>query len=310
MDSSSVRKRSAPTLAHGTPKRHQSVYWKSSLEAGPSGTGNTDTRSRSPERSIFRKHATIPKNMHKLSLDKLPQDDRNCLNELYLDSKSHQVQGVSKEAAMKKLKEQWTQYVEEKYGSREAMGEDGLVDVSLVDDETDDTCPIGVDGDDGEVETEDEGDGLLNIEAWFGGIDPNDSDGALKDVKICKEMNELVIKIQKFAKMFNKKHLGATPTAFLDGLLQKENEQLIRYIGCLAMGGKKGREGWEELVSTPEMREALVVGIMGRALKEHIFSDLYFGASDELKQDLIDLERRMRDEDGESTKAVRRQCIC
>lgn len=262
--------------------------------------------------------------MHRLPQDKLPQEDRNYLIRLGLDERSQMARGLSEKAAKKNLEEKWTTYVEEKYGSREVMGEGGLVKVddggkcTVEADDDDDDDESGETEDDGKVETEDDGEVETEDEVEEAPVATNRNvasaqeelaaefardapDVGQKDVRLCEMMNELTTKIVRFGKMFNKKHFRATPAEFLDGLLRKENEQLIRYIGCLAMGGKNGRAGWEELVNMPATREALVCGIMGRALKEHIFSDLYFGASEQLKLDLIDKEKTMRDDDGESS---------
>lgn len=78
------------------------------------------------------------------------------------------------------------------------------------------------------------------------------------------------------------------------------NAQLVRYIGCLAQGGPKREESWRELLSQPECRVALVVGIIGTALKEHVFSELWFGGTDEQIEELEALQERQKNGEGES----------
>lgn len=199
---------------------------------------------------------------------------------LNVEMKDVVARGVSKDAAMRKLREKWTAYVEGKYGNEGAMGQGGLVDLGV------------------QPDVEDEGEELSDLEAFFAASTPDD--GA-KDVKLGAELHALQGQVHRFAKMFNKKDFStSTPAAFLDGLLEKkENAQLVRYIGCLALGGEKGRAGWEELVNVPEMREAVVVGIVGRGLREHVFGELWVGGDGELRRDLVELEIGMQEEDGE-----------
>lgn len=78
--------------------------------------------------------------------------------------------------------------------------------------------------------------------------------------------------------------------------------QLVRYIGCLAQGGPKREESWRELLSHPERRVALIVGIIGTALKEHVFSELWFGGTDEQIGELETLQERQKHGEGESKK--------
>lgn len=53
-----------------------------------------------------------------------------------------------------------------------------------------------------------------------------------------------------------------------------EIAQLLSYIGCLALAGPKGVQSWHELLEDKEPLQALIVGIVGAALKEHLFSEL------------------------------------
>lgn len=79
--------------------------------------------------------------------------------------------------------------------------------------------------------------------------------------------------------------------------------QLVRYIGCLAQGGPKREESWRELLTNPECRVALVVGIIGTALKEHVFSELWFGGTDEEIGALEALQEKQKHGEGESDRS-------
>jgi hypothetical protein len=81
------------------------------------------------------------------------------------------------------------------------------------------------------------------------------------------------------------------------------NAQLVRYIGCLAQGGPKREESWRELLTQPECRVALIVGIVGTALKEHVFSELWFGGTDEEIRALEELQEKQKHGEGESGKS-------
>ena len=87
-------------------------------------------------------------------------------------------------------------------------------------------------------------------------------------------------------------------------LFRAENRQLIRYIGCLSMGGKSGVEGWRTLLSDTTCCQALVSGIVGRALKENVFSELCFGSDPKLAEILAEEEQHMAQTDGEFMLAV------
>lgn len=115
-----------------------------------------------------------------------------------------------------------------------------------------------------------------------------------KDKAVCNRMDELRAEILAFAKTFPEQCKDEP----LEHLLKPENEQLVRYIGCLAMGGKAGMKGWENLLKDVMCRQALVCGIISRALKEKVFNDLCFGAGNELIDMLADDEKEHAQQDG------------
>ena len=79
--------------------------------------------------------------------------------------------------------------------------------------------------------------------------------------------------------------------------LVKAPPELVRYIGCIAMGGPKGREGWVQLIDDAQWRKALVYGIVSQALQHHVLSSLYFGGSKTLIRALEKMEQQNQ-EDG------------
>lgn len=116
--------------------------------------------------------------------------------------------------------------------------------------------------------------------------------GAHSDV--CNSINELKLQVENFANGFPKNKKADA----LSSLLKSDNQQLIRYIGLLALGGKAGGEGWKDLLSDPECRRALIAGIIGRALKEKVFDELCFGCDTELNEMLRKQEEDLVEKDG------------
>lgn len=53
----------------------------------------------------------------------------------------------------------------------------------------------------------------------------------------------------------------------------------FRYVGMLALGGPSGRLGWDKMMADGQCLQALILGVVGRALKEHVFGELWFGGS-------------------------------
>ena len=130
----------------------------------------------------------------------------------------------------------------------------------------------------------------------------------LNDEEICRKMNDLRSAATELAKTcppLPSKH----KVYMLDHFLVRENEQLIRHIGCLAMGGSTGEQGWVTLLSDTTCRQALVLGIIGRALKEHVFNELYFGGSDRLVESLSKMEQEQTHLDGKPSSLPLLQSI-
>ena len=84
----------------------------------------------------------------------------------------------------------------------------------------------------------------------------------------------------------------------LTEIIKDWNEQLVRYVGCIAQGGIKGEEDWKDLLTDQKCRQALVLGVLGRALKEHVFNHLCFGGSEQLLDELSQQEKAKFHSDG------------
>lgn len=121
------------------------------------------------------------------------------------------------------------------------------------------------------------------------------------DTWVCDEFHKLRSAVKDFADHFPVPKTSGRDVPrqqVLTEFLKASNEQTVRYIGCLALGGQNGEDSWNDLLSDSECRKALVLGIIGRALKESIFSELWFGADEAQRKELSDLEQRSVDLDG------------
>lgn len=123
------------------------------------------------------------------------------------------------------------------------------------------------------------------------------SDNNGKDEMLVLGIEELKGKLVDFASRVPL--VSKTETGYTHKLLKSSKEQLVRYIGSIAMGGRKGEEGWKELLTDAEARKAIVMGVVARALKEHVFGDYLFGADDELREKLESIDTSGTTHDGE-----------
>ena len=76
--------------------------------------------------------------------------------------------------------------------------------------------------------------------------------------------------------------------------------ELILYAGYVACNGHGEAEGWDELLTAPDLRAALVCAIVWRAIKENVIEELMFGANGTRKERLEGMEREMLGDDGKS----------
>jgi len=132
------------------------------------------------------------------------------------------------------------------------------------------------------------------------------ADADEKDRYVCSQLNELRKTIAMLARA-----LPDIPQDRHD-LLEKlgvTNEHTIRYMGNLAMAGNEGVQSWVNLFQDYKCRQALVFGVVGRALKEWVFSDLWFGGSEPEIDALVTLEQRCKEQDGTKTSPIMNTCF-
>ena len=120
-----------------------------------------------------------------------------------------------------------------------------------------------------------------------------------QDLEVCKRMDQLRQAVAHYSEAF--------PTTskmrnYYNALINSKpgQDQIVRYIGCLSLGGRGGDKPWKELLDDEGCRRALVFGILGRVLKEHVFDDLWFGGTDAQRQALHQSQVDMAESDGKS----------
>lgn len=114
------------------------------------------------------------------------------------------------------------------------------------------------------------------------------------DQALLEKLTALRSQIGGFCKLFFDFNIKGP----IEPALASASPELIRYIGCIALGGPKGREGWRELIEDVGLRKALVNGIISRVLHEHVIVSLYFGADKALSAQLAQMEKDQIDRDG------------
>ncbi|KAH6848528.1 hypothetical protein B0T12DRAFT_190434 [Alternaria alternata] len=72
-----------------------------------------------------------------------------------------------------------------------------------------------------------------------------------------------------------------------------------RVIACVASGGPGGVSGWHDLFLNREKMQALVCGIIGNVVSEQVLQHGFFGGTEEGVQRVREVEKDMRDYDGE-----------
>ena len=123
--------------------------------------------------------------------------------------------------------------------------------------------------------------------------------GAHQDLEVCRRVHKLRAQIIDFAQAYVVEIKRNKPQPLVQSLCSNfENAKLVRYIGFLAQGGANKLDSWQELLTNKESLTALVVGIVGHALKEHVFSSLWFGGHPEDIDILEKLQEEEKDEDG------------
>lgn len=120
-----------------------------------------------------------------------------------------------------------------------------------------------------------------------------------RDEEVCRRVHQIRAQIVDFAQAYVAvivKRARRTSVEFLCS--DVGNAKLIRYIGYLAQAGANGLDSWKELLTDNDCLTAIVVGIVSMALKEHVFSALWFGGTPEQIEGVHKLEEEGKDEDG------------
>ena len=174
-------------------------------------------------------------------------------------------------------------------------------DVEVQDEEEEDVDEEGVEEEGVEEDVEENAESVQNPK-W----DPaysyeNPPPHIQKDREFSDDLNALYLKVLSFVEY----HFDGP----LQNYAQKEGivaiarklateGELTRIAGCIAVGGPNGDAGWFELFETEEIRLQLVVGIIWRALREHVFHAYLFGATDQQLFRLIRMDAHDQEDEG------------
>ncbi|KAI6832705.1 hypothetical protein KC332_g6433 [Hortaea werneckii] len=127
-----------------------------------------------------------------------------------------------------------------------------------------------------------------------------------QDLTVCQTMDTLKQIIQQYAEGFPDLPAASDP---LHHLLQPQHAETISYVGCLALGGPDGTDSWKQLLQSSGTRKALIFGMIARALKEHVFGALWFGATPQQERELNKIQEDLLDKDGfQRTQARAEMC--
>ncbi|GAB7344163.1 hypothetical protein MBLNU457_2056t1 [Dothideomycetes sp. NU457] len=128
-------------------------------------------------------------------------------------------------------------------------------------------------------------------------------------------LNRLVL-LRDAIKRFALCYFGYTETA--DATISSWREmvrcrmavrELVMYAGYVGDCGDRGEVGWDELLSKPDLRVALVCGIIWKIVKERVLESLFFGATEAQIKSLAAQEKSMEKSDGFERTAARADLI-
>lgn len=122
---------------------------------------------------------------------------------------------------------------------------------------------------------------------------------AEQDEEVCRRVHKLRAQVIDFAHAYVRDVNKSKRRLSVEYLCSDiDNAKLVRYTGYLAQGGANAIVSWDQLLNNAECLTALIVGIVGSALKKHVFSALWFGGSDEEIAILENYQQKEIDEDG------------
>jgi hypothetical protein len=148
---------------------------------------------------------------------------------------------------------------------------------------------------------------------------PNEPAYAFHDTELRDAIWALMHKIEDFARtFFPQQRRGAhapSPLRDDDGGNNNGNDRVdvvlderfysglspetTRVIACVASGGLGGVSGWHDVFMNREKMQALVCGIIGNVVSEQVLKHGFFGGTEEGVQRVREVEKDMRDSDGE-----------
>lgn len=141
---------------------------------------------------------------------------------------------------------------------------------------------------------------------WNQLITPPQSEGAEPAyVELHAEVRDELWKIMWEVEDLAKQHFSfAIPANKVDERFSKMcteymTPELQLIVDCVAVGGPNAEEGWKELFVDPELRQALVCGIVGNVIVEQVFKTLVFGANDVQKKVVHEIHEKTKNEDSE-----------
>ena len=125
------------------------------------------------------------------------------------------------------------------------------------------------------------------------------SEEPAEDADMCKRMQLLRDEVWQFTDTY----VGSLPRGEPGDCEAVSNlflacKETVRYVGCIALGGPDGEMSWDSLLTDIHCCMSLVFGMIGRALKEHVFGELWFGANEAQQRELCAQEQSQVDSDG------------
>lgn len=128
-----------------------------------------------------------------------------------------------------------------------------------------------------------------------------------KDEVLFLKIEELKLELKEFAKLAPQ--IPASKQAgFTERLLKNDDdndnvEELVRYVGCLVLGNTK--EDWNDLLTGKESREAIILGVVARALKEHVFGEYLFGGDKSINRAMMEIDTNGKHHEGKISQMHR-----
>ena len=154
-------------------------------------------------------------------------------------------------------------------------------------DESSDSSGVDQEALDAQLPTDDERNQNLFKETVWSDDPKIGTENNGKDEALFREIEKLKVALDKLAKGVPEIPVSRRES-FVKDLLIDDNQELIRYIGCLVLGGSRGT--WCKLLGQKDSRRAIVIGVIARALKEHVFGEYLFGGDESTQAKLMKID--------------------